>query len=374
MKSKKVKSMGVPFVDLYRMHSEIRPELEKAINQVMEESSFILGKHVEEFEKDFAKYCQAKHAIGVSNGTTALHLALLAAGIGKGDEVITTTNSFFATAEAIANAGARPVFADVDEYYNIDPEKIEEKITKKTKAVMPVHLFGQPAEMQAINEVAEKHSLAVIEDSAQAHGAEYNGKRTGSLADIGCFSFYPAKNLGALGEAGAVTTSNPEFAEKIMLLRAHGEKPKNTHTVIGYNYRMEGLQGAILKVKLKHLDRWNNERRKHSAYYKKLLLENKKIDLPLENKKAKHVFHLFVVKARERQKVIEHLSKNNIATGIHYPTPIHLQQAFSHLGYRKGSMPVAEYNAEHMISLPMFPHMTKEQIEFVAEKLSEVVQ
>lgn len=366
--------MNVPFVDLYKMHSEIKPELEKAINQVMEESSFILGKHVEEFEKDFAKYCETKHAIGVSNGTTALHLALIAAGIGKGDEVITATNSFFATAEAIAHSGATPVLADVNEYYNIDPVQMEKKITKKTKAIMPVHLFGQPAEMQEINEIAEKHSMAVIEDSAQAHGAEYNGKKTGSLADMACFSFYPAKNLGAFGEAGAVTTSNPEFAEKIMLLRAHGEKPKNTHTVIGYNYRMEGLQGAVLKVKLRHLDRWNNERRKHAAYYKKILSENKSIELPLESKKTKHVFHLFVVKARERQKVIEHLSKNNIATGIHYPTPIHLQQAFSHLGYKKGSMPVAEYNAEHMISLPMFPHMTKEQIDFVAEKLSEVVQ
>lgn len=360
--------MNVPFVDLKRQYYSIKGEIDAAIKDVLDNSAFILGKNVEEFEKEFAKFCGVKHVVGVSSGTEALHLALIASGIGPGNEVITVPNSFFATAEAITHAGAKPVFVDVGETFNMDAGDIEKKISPKTRAIMPAHLYGQPCDMGAITEIAERHSLKIITDCCQAHGAEYNGSRQKAIGEIGCFSFYPAKNLGAFGEGGAIALNDDETADKIRILRAHGEKPKNTHSVVGYNYRMEGLQGAVLKTKLRHLDKWIEKRRKNAEHYRKLL-KNAPIELPTEEKFAGHVYHLFVVKTPKRDLLMKHLNDNGIATGIHYPVPIHLQTGYAFLNYGNGSFPVAEKNANQILSLPMFEGLTKEEIEFVAEKI-----
>jgi dTDP-4-amino-4,6-dideoxygalactose transaminase len=367
--------MKVNFVDLRKMHEPIRKEINEAIEKIIDDSAFVLGKTVESFEENFASYCGAKYAVGVNSGTSALHLALLSSGIGKGDEVITVPNTFFATVEAILHAGAKPVFVDVQEdSFNLDPEKIEEKITEKTKAIIPVHLFGQTADMNPIKEIAEKHSLSVIEDACQAHGAEYNGKKAGSLADLSCFSFYPAKNLGAFGEGGIITGSHEELIEKARILRAHGEKPKNVHSVVGYNYRLEALQAAVLNVKLKKLDEWNSMRRNAAKKYNELLCDEEKIVLPKEMSYAKHVYHLYVVRVKEREKIQEFLRKNEIFTGQHYPTPVHLQPACSFLAYKSGDFPVAEKLAQEIFSLPMHPFLSEKEIEFVAQKLREVLE
>ena len=332
-----------------------------------------MGKHVEAFEQDFARFCGLKHAVGVSTGTEALHLALVANGIQAGDEVITVPNSFFATAEAITHSGAKPVFADVGKSFNLDASQIEKKISKKTKAIVPVQLFGQPCDMDSVNEIAEKHSLKVITDCCQAHGSEYKNSRQKTIGETGVFSFYPAKNLGAFGESGAVVLNDDETAEKIRLLRAHGEKPKNTHTIVGYNYRMEGIQAAVLRAKLRHLEEWTEKRIKHAEYYRKLL-ENAPLELPFEEKFAKHVYHLFVIKTQKRDSVMKHLNDNGISTGIHYPVPIHLQPAYGFLNYRQGSFPAAEKDAKEILSLPLFESITKEEIGYVAEKLSEALK
>ncbi|MFH1641613.1 MAG: DegT/DnrJ/EryC1/StrS family aminotransferase [Nanoarchaeota archaeon] len=357
--------MEIPFIDLRKQYHSIKDEIDRAINKVLENTSFVLGAEVDSFEDNFARFCNSKYAIGVNSGTAALHLALLASNIGKGDEVITAPNSFFATAEAISLTGATPTFVDINERsYNMDPLKIEKIITDKTKAIIPVHLYGQTADMKPILEIAEKHNLKIIEDACQAHGSRYNGKR-GTLGESACFSFYPGKNLGAYGEAGAVVTNDEKIANKIKLLRAHGEAPKNTHSIVGYNYRMEGIQGAILNVKLNYLDKWNNERREHARLYNELL--QGKVIIPEEF--TYHVYHLYVVRHVMRDGLRDYLSSKGIATGIHYTTPIHLQPAYKNLGYKEGSFPIVEKVTKEIISLPMFPEMTEEQINFVSENI-----
>lgn len=367
--------MKVNFVDLKKLHEPIRDEIDDAIKGIVDNTAFVLGKTVESFEENFASYCGTKYAVGVNSGTSALHTSLLSLGIGKGDEVITVPNTFFATVEAILYTGAKPVFVDViEESFNLDVEKLEEKISDKTKAIISVHLFGQTCDMKPIKEIAEKHSLKIIEDACQAHGAEYNGKKAGSFGDLACFSFYPPKNLGAFGEGGMITGSNEELMDKARVLRAHGEKPKNTHHVVGFNYRLEALQAAILNVKLKKLDKWNEMRRNAAKKYNEVLDGIEGLILPKEMPYAKHIYHLFVARVQERDKVQNFLKENEIFTGQHYPVPVHLQPASSFFGFKQGDFPVAEKLAKEIFSLPMHPFLTEEEIEFVGEKLKEVLK
>lgn len=362
--------MKVPFVNLQAQHNAIREELNQAIKNVIDNTAFILGSEVELFEKEFAQYCGAKNAAGVGNGTEALQLALLAKGIKQGDEVITVGNTFFATAEAISHCNAVPVFVEIEkDSYNMDPSKIEKAITKKTKAIVPVHLYGQPADMKPIMEIAEKHGLALIEDCCQSHGAEYNGKKV-PVGGTGCFSFYPAKNLGAIGESGIVVSNDEALVEKVKLLRAHGEKPKNVHSVIGFNYRMEGIQAAALRVKLRHLDNWIERRRKNAKHYNQALSQSN-VAVPVEKSYAKHVYHLYVVQAERRDELRAFLDSAGIGTGVHYLTPIYLQQAYAFLKMKNGSLPVTEKAMQRIVSLPMFPELKREEIDFVAGQIGE---
>jgi len=363
--------MDVPFVDLKAQHNAIRQELDEAIKNILDNTAFVLGDAVEEFEQDFAGYCDAKHCVGVGNGTQALHLALLAHGIKQGDEVVTVPNSFIATAEAISHAGAKPVFVDINaESYTMDAGKLEQAITENTKAIVPVHLYGQPADMKPIMEIAEKKGITIVEDCCQAHGAEYNGKKV-PVSGTGCFSFYPAKNLGAIGEGGALVSDNEEVYEKAKVLRAHGESPKNVHSVIGFNYRMEGIQGAVLGVKLKHLDKWIEARRKNAKEYDRVLDDANVVKRPVEQEYAKHAYHLYEIQAEKRDELREFLEGKGIHTGIHYPTPIHLQPAYSSLGLKEGSFPAAEAAMKRIVSLPIFAELTVEQIAFVVEQLKQ---
>ena len=362
--------MNIPFLDLKAQYKSIKPEIDNAIKEIIDNTAFILGKSVEELEKSFAEFCNVKYAIGVNSGTAALHLALLSLGIKQGDEVITVPNTFIATAEAISHCGATPVFCDINEKtYNIDPELIEEKITNKTKTIVPVHLYGNPCDMDKINAIAEKHNLFVVEDACQAHGAEYKGKKVGSLSNISAFSFYPGKNLGAYGEGGMIITNNEELANKCRLYRAHGEHPKNTHSIIGYNYRLEGMQAAVLNVKLKHLSQWNEARREKAEIYNRLLKNI--VITPKIDKNNKSVFHLYVIRHKQRDKLREFLQKKGIATGIHYEKPIHLQQAYSALGYNEGDFLIAEKVMKEIVSLPIYPELTEEQIEYVCNTIKE---
>jgi dTDP-4-amino-4,6-dideoxygalactose transaminase len=350
---------------LKAQYRSIKPEIDAAIARVLESSQFVLGEAVASFERDFAAYCGTDHAIAVNSGTSALHLSLLAAGIGAGDEVITTPFTFVATVAAILYTGARPVLVDIDpNNFNIDPAKIERAISPRTKAVMPVHLYGQPADMDPILEVAKRHNLIVIEDAAQAHGAQYKGRVVGSIGELGCFSFYPGKNLGAYGEGGAVTTSNPEYARTIRMLRDWGAEKKYEHLLKGYNYRMEGLQGAVLGVKLKHLESWTAARRAHALRYTELLAGSG-VTTPVEMPYAGHVWHVYTVRTAERDELQQALSAAGVQTGIHYPIPVHLQPAYADLGYRAGDFPHAEAAAKQVLSLPMFPEMTEAQLQEV---------
>jgi dTDP-4-amino-4,6-dideoxygalactose transaminase len=318
------------------------------------------------FEREFAAYCGAAHGVGVNSGTSALHLALLAAGVGPGDEVITVPFTFVATVAAIYYTGAKPVLVDIDpQSYTIDVDRIEAAITSKTKAILPVHLYGQPADMDPILEIARQHKLKVIEDAAQAHGAEYKGRRCGSLGEMGCFSFYPGKNLGAYGEGGAVVTSNPHYARTIRMLRDWGAEKKYQHILKGYNYRMEGLQGAILRVKLRHLEEWTEARRAHAASYREWLAPAG-IEIPREMSYARHVYHVYTIRCGHRDGLQAQLEAARVQTGIHYPIPVHLQPAYADLGYRTGDFPVSERAAAEVLSLPMFPEMTAAQVEAVA--------
>jgi len=358
--------MRINFVDLRKQYETIKPEVDAAISEAVQRTDFILGKDVEGFEKEFAEFCNVKHCVGVDSGTSALHLVLRALGIGQGNEVITVANTFIATTLAINFAGAKPVLVDCEEKsYNIDVSKIEKAVTKKTKAIMPVHLYGQPCEMKEIKEIAEKHNLQIIEDACQAHGAEYYGKRM-PFTDIGCFSFYPGKNLGAYGDAGAVVTSNDGIAEKIKGLRNYGSKVKYYHDYLGFNNRLDNVQAAVLRAKLKHLEEWNAARRKNAKLYNELLGDSNVIT-PTELPDRKHIYHLYVIRAEKRQQIMDALKNADIASGIHYPVPIHLQKAYEGHGWKKGSFPVCEKVSDEILSLPMFPELKEQEIQEVCE-------
>jgi len=360
----------VPFLDLKAQYASIKEEIASALQQVLNNTAFAGGPFVEQFEKDFASFCQCEFAIGVGSGTDALWMALLSLGIGPGDEVITTPNTFIATAEAISFCGAKPVFVDVDEKtYNMNPDLLESVINSKTKAIIPVHLFGQMSDMHRIMEIARAHELSVIEDACQAHGAEYKGKRSGSIGDIGCFSFYPGKNLGAYGEAGAIVTNNAKLAEKMRMFRDHGQRKKYYHSIVGWNARMDGFQGAVLGVKLKHLATWNDARRKNAQLYDSLLADVDDIITPVQADYGRHVYHVYAIRTRNRDELISALAEKDIFCGIHYPVPIHLQEAYKFLGYKKGGFPVAERCAEEFISLPMFAELSQEQINKVCHEV-----
>ncbi|MGB5157677.1 MAG: DegT/DnrJ/EryC1/StrS family aminotransferase [Desulfobacterales bacterium] len=362
--------MKVPFLDLKAQYLSIRNEADQAIQQVIDKCAFAGGPFVESFEKAFAPYCQCKEAVGVGSGTDALWIALTALGIGDGDEVITVPASFIATAEAISFSGAKPVFIDVvQSTCNMNPDLIEAAITSRTKAIIPVHLFGQMADMDPIMKIAKKHNLFVIEDACQAHGAEYKGRRAGSIGDAGCFSFYPGKNLGAYGEAGAVVTNNTELAETMRIFRDHGQSKKYYHKMVGWNGRMDGIQGAILEIKLKHLCAWNDARRENALIYKELLDGIDSILLPVETSHTKHVYHIYAIRTESRDELIAHLTGKEISCGIHYPVPIHLQEAYKTMGLTKGIFPVSEKCADEFVSLPMYPELNKDQIEYIAQEI-----
>lgn len=363
--------MKVPFADLRSLHAPLRAELSEVFNRVLDNNSFILGPEVQRFEEAFARYIGTGHCIAVSNGTVALQLALLALNVGPGDEVITAVNTFIATAEAITAVGARPVFVDVDpQFYNIDVAEVQAAITPKTKAIIPVHLYGQPADMDPLLALAQKHGLAVVEDACQAHGAEYKGRKAGSMGVMSCFSFYPGKNLGALGEGGAVLCNDATLAQKLRMLRDHGSIKKYEHSFPAYNFRMEGLQGGFLAVKLPHLDQGNESRRKAATAYNRLLADSG-VTTPAVMPEARHIYHLYVVQSDDREGLKQHLSEQGVESGLHYPVPLHLQQAYAKLGYKEGDFPVAESLAKRILSLPMFPNITQEQIEYVCSAVAE---
>ncbi|MGA3237103.1 MAG: DegT/DnrJ/EryC1/StrS family aminotransferase [Bryobacteraceae bacterium] len=356
----------IPLADLKTQYHSIKAEIDAAISGVLESSQFILGREVAGFEEAFAEYCGGKYAIAVNSGTSALHLALLAAGVGEGDEVITVPYSFVATAASIRYTGAKPVFVDIDAAsFNIDVNAIEAAITPRTKAIMPVHLFGQPADMDPILDIARRHNLLVIEDAAQAHGAEYKGRRVGSIGDFGCFSFYPGKNLGAYGEGGAVVTNNPGAVRAIRLLRNWGQEESYKHILRGYNYRMEGLQGAILRVKLKYLPQWTEARRAHGEAYNRLLAGTGVIT-PAVMPYARHVFHVYALRAPNRQALQSALTEAGVQTAVYYPIAIHMLEAHQDLGYWRGQFPVSERMCEEELSLPVYPELTEQQIEMIA--------
>jgi dTDP-4-amino-4,6-dideoxygalactose transaminase len=366
--------MTVPFLDLKAQHAPLRAEIDAAIAEVIDSCAFAGGPYVARFEEDFAAFCQAPHAVGVGNGTDALWFALLALGVGPGDEVITAPSTFMATAEAISFTGATPTFADIDpDTYNLDPAQLEKALTPRTKAIIPVHLFGQPADMDPILDFAKRHGLPVIEDASQAHGAEYKGRRVGTLGQASCFSFYPGKNLGACGEAGAVVTTDKDLADRMRVLRDHGQVRKYEHTHVGWNGRMDGIQGAILRVKLRQLARWNTLRRAHARRYTELLTGTPGVGLPVEAGYARHVYHIYAVRVANRNEVLAKLARRGVTCGIHYPIPVHLQEAYRGLGFGRGSFPVAERCAEEFLSLPMYPELTEEQIQHVARSLRQAL-
>jgi dTDP-4-amino-4,6-dideoxygalactose transaminase len=356
----------IPLVDLKAQYRALKPEIDRAMQRVLDNAEFILGPAVSSFEKDFATFCHTAEAVGVNSGTSALHVSLLAAGIGAGDEVITVPFTFVATAAAIEYAGAKPVFVDIEPtYFTMDPAQIERVITPRTKAIVPVHLYGQPADMGAICDVANKHGLVVIEDACQSHGSDYKGHRCGSMGLLGCFSFYPGKNLGAYGEGGAIVTNDRTLAAKARLLRAWGEETRYEHKYRGFNYRMDGLQGAVLGVKLKHLETWTEARRSRAAEYTRRL-RGTAASVPAERPDARHVYHQYVVRVPERDAWRTALIEAGVQTGVHYPIPVHLHPAYSDLGYSRGDFPVSERAATEVLSLPMFPELTDEQIESIA--------
>lgn len=364
----------IPFFDLKKEYFSIKNEIDKAFIKVVESGNFTLGQPVLDFEQDFAKFCGAKYAIGVSSGTAALHLALLSLGIGSGDEVITVSHTFIATVEAISYIGAKTIFVDIDpKTYNIDPKAIEKVITSRTKAIIPVHLYGQSADLDLIRKIADKHKLFIIEDACQAHGAEYKGKKVGAIGDIGCFSFYPSKNLGAYGEAGCLTTNNFSLAEKAKALRNHGSNKKYYHDVIGYNYRMESIQGAFLMVKLKHIETWISKRIRIAQLYNHLLADIPEIICPYEAPYGRHVYYLYVIRvlSKKRNNLRAYLEGHGVETGIHYPLPIHLQKAFGFLKIKKGAYPVTEKYAEEILSLPMYPELTLKKVTYISRSIKE---
>ena len=363
----------VPYFDLKLQYTGLREEILAALDRVCQNASFILGEEVAEFEKEFAAYCETKYCVALNTGTSALHLALLAAGVRTGDEVVTTPNTFIATAEAISYTGAKPVFVDVEPATtNIDPRQIERAITGKTKAIMPVHLYGRPADLEAILEIAKRLRLVVIEDACQAHGARYRGKRVGGFGQSAAFSFYPGKNLGAYGEGGALTTNDEHVAQFARAMRDHGQARRYFHDYIGYNYRMDGFQGAVLRVKLRHLDEWTAKRQEYCRLYRQLLTDAC-VEIPEDDPRNESVYHLFVVYVESRDTVRAALEAKGIQSAIHYPMPLHLQKACAALGYGRGSFPHAERVCDRVISLPLFPEMKAEQVEYVAKTLAGIV-
>lgn len=363
--------MPVPFLDLKQQYTNMKGEILSAVDGVFGSSQFVLGREVAAFEEEFAEYCGVRYGIAVNSGTSALHLALLAAGVGPGDEVITVPFTFVATVAAVGYTGARAIFVDVDPItYTMDPTQLEAVITPRTKAVLPVHLYGQCADMDPILDVARRHGLVVIEDAAQAHGAEYKRRRSGSMGGLGCFSFYPGKNLGAYGEGGIVTTNNPEFARSMRMLRDWGAEKKYHHVLKGFNYRMEGIQGAVLRIKLRRLESWTEARRAHARAYMNAL-EECGLSLPFEAPERRHVYHIYPVLSAQRNELAEALAARGVQTGIHYPTPVHLLPAYADLGYRPGDFPVSESVASLELSLPMFPEMAREQMEEVCAAVLE---
>jgi dTDP-4-amino-4,6-dideoxygalactose transaminase len=362
----------IPLIDLGAQYRELKDEIHAAVAGVFESSQFVLGKEVAAFEEEFAAYCQAAHGVGVNSGASSLHLALLAAGIGPGDEVITVPFTFYATVAAIHYVGATPVFVDIDQRtFNIDPNHIESKISARTRAILLVHLFGQPADMGPILEVARRHKLLVIEDAAQAHGAEYNGQRAGGIGDIGCFSFYPSKNLAAAGEGGMVVTNNPDYARLVRSLRNWGEKEKYLPVLRGYNYRMPGLQAAILRVKLRRLEAWTEARRAVALEYDRLL-DGAAVVRPYAIPGSRHVYCLYTIRTPQRDRVRRLLEKAGIQTAVHYPYPIHLMPAYEDARYKEGDFPVAEECARSVLSLPIYPHMQLEQVRRVCEVIRNI--
>lgn len=363
--------MKISLLDLQVQYEKLKEEMDNAILEVVESGRYILGENVKTFEKEMAEFTGAKYAIGVANGTDALHLTLEAYGIEEGDEVITTPFTFFATAEVISQVGATPIFVDIDkDTYNIDVNKIEEKITDKTKAIMPVHIFGQPADMDKIMDIAEKHNLIVIEDACQAIGSSYKGKEIGSIGHAGCFSFFPTKNLGCYGDGGMIVTNDEEIAEKLRMLRFHGQKVKYYNEILGYNSRLDEMQAAILRIKLRHLKDWNEKRRQHSYRYNELLKDTP-LKTPVELEDIYSVYHLYILQSEERENLLSHLKENGVSTGIYYPVPLHLQNVYKDLGYKEGDLPNAEYTSKRTFALPLYPEMTKEQQDYIVEKVKE---
>lgn len=364
--------MNVPFVDFGPSNQQFREAALKAFEHVFDKGWYILGEQVQQFEQEYADYHKVKHCIGVANGLDALHIALRIKGIGKGDEVIVPSNTYIATVLAVSFVGAKPIFVEPNpDTYNIDPTRIEEAITANTKAIIPVHLYGQACEMEAIMEIAKKYNLYVVEDNAQAQGAMYNGKKTGSFGDVNATSFYPSKNLGALGDAGAITTDNDTYAYQCRVMRNYGSQKRYYNEVIGINSRLDELQAALLKIKLDYLDQWNTERNTIAQIYLKELKGIGDIVLPVTADKSTHIFHLFVIRTQKRNALQEHLQKNNIQTVIHYPIPPHLQECYQALGYKKGDFPIAETLADTCLSLPIFVGMTEHQIQYVCDTIKK---
>ncbi len=365
----------IPFLSLREQYQSIKGEIDAAVGRVLASTSFVLGHEVEAFETEFAAYCGARHAVAVNSGTSALHLALLAAGIGPGDEVITTPMTFVATTAAILYSGATPIFVDIDPVtWNIDVDRIEAAITPRTRAILPVHLHGLMSDMDPITGLARRRGLIVIEDAAQAHGAEYRGRRAGSIGEIGCFSFYPGKNLGACGEAGALVTNDPEFARAARMLRDWGQASKYNHVVKGYNYRMDAIQAAVLRIKLEHLEAWTAARRAHAASYDSLLTKANAVQVPARDGVYRHVYHVYAVRLARRDAARRRLEAAGITCGMHYPVPVHLQAAYRDLGYGPGAFPVAESFARETLSLPMYPELTADQIAEVVSVVAEAPQ
>src|ERR1700674_2537417 len=375
MRSGQPANRRVPFLDLKRQLAPIRKEIERAINEVLDSTMFVGGPAVNQFEEEFARYTGTRFAVAVNSGTDALRFGLLAMGIGPGDEVIHVPNPFIATTEAISQTGAEPVFVDVaPETYTIAVNQIEKQITKRTKAILPVHLYGQSADMDPLLEIGMRFGIPIVEDACQAHGAEYRGRRLGSLGKVGCFSFYPGKNLGAYGEGGAVTTSDEQLHRQIRMLRNHGQKQKYVHEIEGYNGRLDALQCAILRVKLHYLDSWNEKRRQWARLYAQLLSDCKEVVLPSENADRKHVYHLFVVRVRHRDEVAARLKELGVDTGLHYPIPLHRQEAYNTRPFASQAFPVTEECSATLLSLPMFPELEEAEVRFVAETLQGVLR
>ncbi len=367
--------MNVPFIDFNPQYQTIKEEIDSGLKAVFEKGNFILGQEEKDFETEFSRFCDVSYGVGVNSGTDALYLALGALNVGPGDEVILPPFTFIATALCISYTGATPVFVDVEEgTYNIDPQKFKEAITDKTKVVMPVHLYGQPANMDEINTIAKERNLSVIEDAAQSHGARYKDKRVGSLGDIACFSFYPTKALGAFGDGGMIVTDNKDIYEKTLMLRDYGRQGRYEHKIKGFNSRLDTVQAVILSAKLKHLDEWNKMRNDHACYYNELLGDGNGIKTPQIQDDRSHVFQTYAVRVKNRDKVVAAMKDKGIGVLIHYPIPLHLQEAYADLGHKSGDFPVSEKIAGEILSLPMFPHMQKEQVEYVCECLKQEVK